>query len=260
MDAIYGISNGVATTSGTIWAYGFIAGISEGDYEVPTPGYTVREMLIEFERNLHNLDSRYKSSDKVDTDTMLYFINAAQELYVKTKFKEAKLNEQLTFENKLRNLEDLATLISYHDGSFISVHTGRYNGKAGYTAPPSDYMFYIHSMTTVSRTNEDNIRYAGILVENVLAEHDSLSRFLTTGHNKPFFDKPIIIIGDSDNNVNIFIDYYTDVMTSIDLTYLKAPAILTIAGGVCELPEHTHRDIIDIAINLFLQSIKQSKE
>lgn len=222
---------------------------------------TVREMLIEFERNLHNLDPSYKSSNKVDTDTMLYFVNAAQELYVKTKFKEAKLNEQLIFEGKLRSLEDLAPLISYDTTTPVTAIASRYNDRASYVAPPADYMFYVHSMAVVSRTNEDNIRYVGILVEPILAEHDSLSKFLTTGHNRPYFDRPIIIIGDDgDNNINMFVDYYTDVVTSIDLTYIKTPDVLTIAGSDCELPVQTHRDIVDVAINLFLQSIKQSKE
>ena len=56
---------------------------------------------------------------------------------------------------------------------------------------------------------------------------------------------------------------YTDnsfVVSSVKITYLKHPAIVNIMSNTnCDLPVHTHQEIVDMTINSLLEAISDPR-
>ena len=54
------------------------------------------------------------------------------------------------------------------------------------------------------------------------------------------------------------IDFYTNdifIIDSVKLTYLRNPREISLSLGIsCELPDHTHREIVDMAVSSILES------
>lgn len=83
-------------------------------------------------------------------------------------------------------------------------------------------------------------------VLNRFSQQDDIYRLLNDPFNTTFKDEPLTTIRDS------FIDIYTSSIFIIDkvkITYIRKPLPISISLGYdCELPEHTHQTIVDMAI------------
>ena len=86
-------------------------------------------------------------------------------------------------------------------------------------------------------------------VENVLnrfSQQDDIYRLLNDPFNTTFEKEPLTTIRDS------FIDVYTSsifIIESVKITYIRKPLPISISLGYdCELPEHTHQTIVDMAV------------
>lgn len=89
------------------------------------------------------------------------------------------------------------------------------------------------------------------------AQHDDIYELLedpfnTTKHTTPLYT----IIGNS-------IDLYTDdtfVIPKVKITYLRFPATVNILTTVnCDLPLHTHQEIVDMTVNSLLEAISDPR-
>jgi len=70
----------------------------------------VRQMTIEFERGIQLIDDNFVLKEKLDTENMLYFLNVAQERYLKeTYLSKASLQENIQFLQK--RADDLKQLV-----------------------------------------------------------------------------------------------------------------------------------------------------
>ena len=91
------------------------------------------------------------------------------------------------------------------------------------------------------------------------AQHDDIFTLLqdpfnTTTHKKPLYT----IIGDN-------LDIYTDntfVVPSVKVTYLRYPAVVDTVAVTpvdCDLPLHTHQEIVDMTVNSLLEAISDPR-
>jgi hypothetical protein len=60
-----------------------------------------------------------------------------------------------------------------------------------------------------------------------------------------------------------FVDLYTNttfIPNYIQLRYIRKPAAMTKSGGVgCELPEHTHHEIVEMAVKSILEGFESPR-
>lgn len=88
-------------------------------------------------------------------------------------------------------------------------------------------------------------------------QHDDIFELLQDPFNKPKITKPIYTILDEN------LDIYTDdsfIVSSVKITYLKHPAIVNIMSNTsCDLPVHTHQEIVDMTINSLLEAISDPR-
>jgi len=67
-------------------------------------------MAIEFERILCNIDPKFRVENKQDTDTILYFLNAAVNLFVKTRYYGTNVKGE-SFEQSQKRIDDLRKVV-----------------------------------------------------------------------------------------------------------------------------------------------------
>jgi hypothetical protein len=88
-------------------------------------------------------------------------------------------------------------------------------------------------------------------------QHDDIYMVLSDPFNRPTYDRVKYTIQEN------FIDVYTDVTFLVKLAhikYIRRPNRLNIIEGVgCELPEHTHQEIVEMAVKGILESVQDPR-
>jgi len=222
---------------------------------------TARQMQIAFQ------DAFERSGLELNlTSTELFKeLNDAQDIIVAELFSQFEATNQVSAALAplvIRNLE-------------IETDYPGVNTISGYTIDranlPSNFRFFIsltskvewvyggYSGTTVdsgtnNRTVDDvgkdtSYRFTGI------SQQDDIYRMLADPFNRPNFRGPVAVLHDS------FIDVYSDnstfVVPNVYLDYLKDPDQISItgAGTPSELPDELHRQIVDTAVERYLQRV-----
>lgn len=192
---------------------------------------TAAEMLVYF-RERYNLSS-HTNLGKFDDELYLY-LNAAVNFFVNTRFT-GNNSRQANIDNDQKRNDDLRTLFT-KSGSLGTGNTPEYYTNSKSFALPSDYRFLVNCFTQI-----DN----AWLPCDMIAEKEAKD-FAKTKFNLPTLENPkafthnneITILYDSDSSIN------TGVCV---IDYIKSPTPIS-AGVPCNLPEHTHEEIVELAV------------
>jgi len=84
-------------------------------------------------------------------------------------------------------------------------------------------------------------------------QQDDIYTLLEDPFNTTKWEKPLFTVRDNK------LDFYTNdifIIPEVKLTYIRKPAEISLSLQVsCELPEHSHREIVDMAVSSILESI-----
>ena len=232
-----------------------------------------REMQIEFERSIASIDPTLKLASKLDTNTIFYFLNVAQERYIKELFASSDLKTEESNQIRLDNIRNLITRVKalatvdepvlpignvyivYPDVNELPTGTTLNTNGGIVVALPTDYMFYVKSDSKLSATYTSAT--AKKWVQNIKMDSIDINALLVNNFNRPIFRNPFIVL--ESTNYIIYKDYYTDIY-NIELTYIRKPKTLvltvvnsSIETAECELANQTHRDIISLATAIFIE-------
>lgn len=154
------------------------------------------------------------------------------------------------------------------------------NPMTSYAFPPSSgvtiawslngAVTYTYSGTTITVSNLPN-RQATNSISGVtpdtrislckFAQHDDIISIMKDPFNKTAYDLISYTVQEN------YIDVYTDntfVVPQLAVTYIRKPKTITINDGTgnaigCELPEHTHPEIVEMAIKSILEGIESQR-
>lgn len=132
--------------------------------------------------------------------------------------------------------------------SGVSSSTSTY---AAFYYDTNEVLSTLQTYTPITKTS-----LAGTYTRNVNqhVQHDDLGNVLRNSFAKPYIEQPVIVIEEN------FIYIYTDgtYMPLYEyIVYIRKPAQMDVTTGVnCELPYHTHNEIIDIAVQSILEIIE----
>ena len=183
------------------------------------------------------------SSEGFLPDEIDYYLNRAIEQYIKQQYSIIK-DETKDLQNQYV-VENLRTIIK-SQGITLGTPTAT-------VIPfdiPNDYYYYL-ALQYISD---------GKLRNTTLRTPKGLKPYLTTATNSPLFrEYPFII---ENTQIKVYVNQ-NDIQTSpeANLSYIAKPTVVeldvdTPANNVnCNLPEHTHVEIVDIASQLLLQDI-----
>lgn len=211
----------------------------------------IKEMQYDLKLKLNKIDSsQYKNLLIPEMD---WKINEAIDIITKN-IAQPRYSQTQGFELNQRNIDDIRTLVLDN----VQRQVTRINEKTYFVTLPLNYMFYISSKVT--------IRKGSCVVTNV--------RCFTKQHGDLFEDSPFDNSSFEWEDVNITfydkgIKIYTDgtfEITDFQLDYIRRPILVHNAEdhsptgyknlqGVqltghqdCDLPEHMHREIVDMAV------------
>lgn len=217
---------------------------------------TTREMHYDFKKKFNKVDSQKNKNFLVPEIDWL--LNEAAELFVK-RVASPKTEDGLGFETTQRIIDDIRTVVV--PGTWEPV-------VDNIIALPSDYNYYVRCRVKLSKGN-----CTGQEAPLYVREHRDLFEE-STFYNGSFEWREVNGLFQSTG-----IQSFTDGTFTIDeakLTYIRKmvymhnaqdfgsgtynhPSGEVLTGSVnCELPEHTHREIVDIAVMLAASEVQTS--
>lgn len=220
-----------------------------------------RNMQIEFERRLQLMDPNLVIKEKLTSDTIISFINEAIDKFYKTRYSGINFKAQ-GFEQTQKRIDDLRTLIKnkkYTEGSINKSDRNSYSVEL-----PEDYVLLLGDTAGIQPSNlnecwETNergeyiIKYTDTLESTIETLDRQLSNSLSEHKLKYCQARPLKLI--QDNNVILYTDGKYKV-SEYEITYLAKPSKINSSNitntEYTDLPEHTHMEIVKMAIQIYL--------
>jgi hypothetical protein len=217
---------------------------------------TTREMHYDFKQKFNKIDSQKNKGLLVPEIDWL--LNEAAELFVK-KVAQPKVNVGLGFEMSQRMIEDIKTIVV--GGTWLPVVNN-------VITLPANYNYFVRCRVKLSKGNCKG-------KEGVLSVEAHNNLFEESQFYKSSFEwREVNAVYESQG-----LQAFTDGTFTIDeakLSYIRKmaymhnaqdfgtsgynhPSGVTLTGTVnCDLPEHTHREIVDIAVMLAASEVQTS--
>jgi len=218
---------------------------------------TITQMHTAFKLELDKIDSlQYPSFTSNEID---YWLNQAIRKFVKTRYSGVNAKRE-GFEQTQKRIDDLRTLV--REVTVPCTETGaiKPNGwiltdgfdNANFV---DDYWLSIGEEVLLTLSDSSTIRQGvtEVTSDEYRAEIDNpYSSFrLHYGNAKPlrlFYNNTIEFISDGTYDV-----------TSAYVRYIKAPDTVVLATTSCDLPEHTHDEVVILGVQMALENIEQPR-
>lgn len=222
---------------------------------------TDRGFQIEFERRLQLMNPNLVIKDKLSSDTIISFINEAIDKFYKTRYSGINFKAQ-GFEQTQKRIDDLRTLIKnkkYTEGSINKSDRNSYSVEL-----PDDYVLLLGDTAGIQPSNlnecwETNergeyiIKYTDTLESTIETLDRQLGNSLSEHKLKYCQARPLKLI--QDNNVILYTDGNYKI-SEYQITYLAKPSKINSSNitntEYTDLPEHTHMEIVKMAIQIYL--------
>lgn len=222
---------------------------------------TDRGFQIEFERRLQLMNPNLVIKDKLSSDTIISFINEAIDKFYKTRYSGINFKAQ-GFEQTQKRIDDLRTLIKnkkYTEGSINKSDRNSYSVEL-----PEDYVLLLGDTAGIQPSNlnecwETNergeyiIKYTDTLESTIETLDRQLGNSLSEHKLKYCQARPLKLI--QDNNVILYTDGNYKI-SEYQITYLAKPSKIDSSNitnlEYTDLPEHTHMEIVKMAIQIYL--------
>lgn len=209
---------------------------------------TIQDMHYDFDKKLNKVNSnQFRGLTIPEID---WSLNEAQELFIKL-VSNPKLRTNLGFETSQRTIDDIRTLVV--EDEIISVDS------EGIAVLPTEYYQYVSSFCKMKKGNcTANSRKTFIRRHN--------DDFENSLFDKSSFEWRTVNAVFNNKGIKIFAEDFT--VEEICITYVNKPSYIhnaqdfrsgsyalpngTILSGRqdCELPDSTHKEIVDIAVML----------
>lgn len=218
---------------------------------------TIKEMHYDFKKKFNKVDSQ--KNRNVLVPEIDWFLNEAEEIFIKL-IAEPRGKSNLGFETSQRTTEDIK--------SIVVSKTIVPNPETKVVTLPVDYKYYIAGNCTITKEKCTNKKAKFFIVQHDDENEDSI-------FNESSFEWREVNAVFNSGGLQVFTDG-TFTVNNVSITYIRKtlymhnaedfrvggyimPSGVALTGSVnCELPDHTHREIVDIAVMLASSEIQTS--
>ena len=203
------------------------------------------------------INSSSNTNDELGDDEISLYLNSAVNRFIKQRYTGNNYR-QIAFEGDDKRVADLRTLLTNSPTISKSSATSEIPNSARYTVP-SDFMFYVDCSVIFTRTD---VSQTNTWVQCKTIKNSEIRKHVQSGHNKPYIREPLVVFRDA-TYFTVIIDDVANIgnLSTASLTYIKEPAVINVDSGSavnCDLPNHTHEEIVDMAVNIVLE-VEESK-
>lgn len=212
----------------------------------------IRGMQYDFKQKLNKIDSQqYRNLRIPEIDWKL---NEGLDVFIKS-IAEPRIKNHLGFERNQRTIDDIRTIV-VNDEPLIATPI---DATTYYVELPGNYMFYLSANIEITKPNCPTKMARAIVRQHDDRHERSVfdnSSFEWGEVNIRFYERGIKIFTDGTFSVSKlslnFIRKHKYMHNAQDFlpnaTYKLPDGTVLTGGQDCELPEHTHREIVDIAV------------
>jgi hypothetical protein len=218
---------------------------------------TVLEMHYDFRLKvgmIESLQTRAFTDAEID-----WFLNESKDIFTKRFMKLDSQGRRKGFEMDQKDIDDLKSLVvkfPEQPALPLAYYADMHIYELDLNLLTHNYLFFIRGVVSVT---DDNCTYKAQLKH---VRHGDLNEALADPFNKSDKKRVLFNFGRSENGVSSSIYLYPDVnhqLSDIVIEYIKTPSKInlgtyTYIDGTtppaqdCDLPEHTHNQIVDIAV------------
>lgn len=216
---------------------------------------TARDMQIEFERLVQLANPQFDYQSKLDSDTIFYFINAAQERYIKQSFINTDSVKKDS--NSYKRLIDMCKALIVNKTLTDNISGLEYQYVKTFKLPSNDndkFYIYLSSYSSIIDLRDNKSKIAN----NFLLSAEDIEKVLVTNSNKPILRNPGVVLSGTPgySSINVYFDLYTT-LNSCNITYIRKPLDINVISSndttqECELDSNIHRELVESAVDMFI--------
>lgn len=216
---------------------------------------TVQEMHTSFLQGLQRVNANaydYLTADEID-----YWINRAQERFIKDRAFITGDVKRIGFEGNQKRLDDIRTIVVQNYQDLWPMN----GGAAWFQADlPEDYLYLVNLRANIRKDVCGNVTTGSPQDEVPVRVVDNAEVYFM--QRNPFargqWNSPLATI--SENDISVYQDGESYILEGITADYIRNPETIDLAlGQDCELAEHTHQEIVDIAVKNVLEAIESPR-
>lgn len=214
---------------------------------------TASEMHISFKFGLDKLDSNnYPNFEDEEVDLLL---NQAQDRYVKQRMGNNNAKRQ-SFEESEKRTDDLKNVL-VNAILTPAANTTENKPNGVFVTLPDTYWFAMNEDCAISYSDCHGATVSRISKIRAI-QHDDYNNIIEDPFNKPWKNEIVRLM---ENGKVELISESGQTITTYYLRYIKRPNRISITTPTnCELSEHTHQEIVDMAIQIALEGIEAKRQ
>lgn len=209
-----------------------------------------RTMQKEFERRIMLMDPTLEDTEKLTSDTIFAFLNAAQNRLVTQMYLQydQSTDGSRTDYKLIDSLKPLICNSTLEDRNVI------HQFMTDFTLP-TDYMYYIQSNSIVTKSHLSEQDTEERIVANKDIKYTSVNDIMPAYYDKKIIRVPYAVINKNNSTtLQIVHDNYT-IVNKVELTYYRKPKQINLNQD-CELSDTVHMDLIEQAVEIFVTEAK----